>query len=130
MSEGDDREPIMGLQRRPPGGEFPAAVGLAMVLVLANVAAEVFLGLVSSASSLPAAALSYLLGAGFLVLAVGLSRLRRWAWGGSLGLTAAASVAGALLGASLQDLRYVPILPLAAALSLLRPAVRRALAAS
>jgi len=117
----------MGLQRRPPDGDFPPAVALAMVLVLANAVAEVFLGLVSSASSVPAAALAYLLGAGFLVLAVGLSRLRRWAWAAALGTCVAAGAAGVMLGMPAQDLRYFPLLPLAAGLSLLRPSVRRAL---
>jgi len=123
----DDREPIMGLRRRPPAGDFPAAVGWAMLLMLVNGAAEVFLGLLSSAGSIPLAALTYAMGAGFLVFAVGLARLRRWAWLGSLGWAALAIGGGVLGVATTQDARYLPLLPAIAIGVLLVPGVGRAL---
>ena len=126
----DDREPIMGLRRRPPAGEFPTVVGWAMLLMLFNGAAEVFLGLLSSAGSIPLAAVTYVAGAGFLVFAVGLARLRRWAWLGSLTWAGLAVASGLVGAATTQDARYLPLLPGAAIVVLLLPGVRHALAPS
>ena len=124
----EEREPIMGLRRRPPAGDFPTVVGWAMLLMLFNGAAEVFLGLLSSAGSIPLAAVTYVAGAGFLVFAVGLARLRPWAWLGSLGWAGLAIAAGLVGTATTQDARYLPLLPVIAIAVLLLPGVRRALA--
>ena len=117
----------MGLRRRPPGGPFPAVVGWAMLLMLFNAAVELFTGLVLAATSTPLAAVAYGLSVGFVVLAVGLARLRSWAWTWSLAGTVLGMAAG--VGAMLvtQDPRYLPLVPGIALVVLLMPAVRRTL---
>ena len=119
----------MGLRRRPPATPFPTAAGLAMLLMLVNAAFEVLTGVAFAAYSLLAAALAFVLGVGFLVLAVGLARLRRNAWRVALVWAALATLGSGAAMATTQDWRFAPLPPLAVLALLLVPSVRRALPA-
>ena len=117
----------MGLRRRPPGGPFPAAVGWAMLLMLFNAAIELFMGLVLAATSIPLAALAYLLTVAYLVVAVGLARLRSWARPWALAGAVVGTTAGLTAMFVTGDARFLPLLPGVALVVLMLPGVRRAL---
>jgi hypothetical protein len=115
----------MGLSLGPPPGPFPLAVGGAMLLMMANAVVDILAGLVASAFSIPVAALAYVFGIGFLILAVGLARVRPWALSASSAWTLLATIAGAAMVVAGHDPRFLPILPAVALVLVLLPATRR-----